>query len=61
MTPAAAVVMAGMGGSSIGVGVGIGIGGGGGRRWLIVVNAMIFLPISDGTFVDADDPLLVRY
>ncbi len=52
--------MAGMEGSSIGVGVGIGIADGGSRRWLIVVNMMIFLPISDGTFVDADDPLLVQ-
>jgi hypothetical protein len=60
LTPAAAVVMAGMEGSSIGVGVGIGIADGGSRRWLIVVNMMIFLPISDGTFVDADDPLLVQ-
>jgi len=53
-----------MGGSSNGVGVGVGgdgIGGGGGRRWLIVVNATIFLPISESMFVDANDLLLARY
>jgi hypothetical protein len=45
----------------VGVGVGVGGGGGGGRRRSIVVNATIFLPISEGTFVDANDPLLTRY
>ena len=46
---------------SVGGGGGDGAGGGSGRPWLIVVNAMIFLPISEGTFVDADDPLLLQY
>ena len=66
----------GEGGSNVGVGVGIdvvggggdGTGGGGGngtgggddhRR--LIVKATIFLPISEGTFVDTDDPLLARY
>ncbi len=65
--------MAGMWGSSIGVGVGVGVvvgcgggdgaggGVGGGRHRSIIVNAKIFLPISEGTFVDANGPLLTQY
>ncbi len=62
----------GEGGSNVGVGVGIDVVGGGGdgtgdgtgggddhRR--SIVKATIFLPISEGTFVDTDDPLLARY
>jgi hypothetical protein len=55
------------GGSSVGVGVGVvgrgskSTGGGGSRHWSIVVNATILLPISEGTFVGADNPLLARY
>jgi hypothetical protein len=55
----------GRGGSGVGVGGDEGggddAGGGGDRRLTIVVNATIFLPISEGAFVDADDPLLARY
>jgi hypothetical protein len=35
-------------------GGGNGTGNGDGRCWSIVVNMTIFLPISEGTFVDAD-------
>ena len=61
------VATAGKGGRSVGDGVGIGGRGsngadnGGGSHRSIVVNATIFLPVSEGTFVDADYPLLVRY
>ncbi len=58
MTPTVVVAMAGMGGSSVGVGVGVGVGVCDGRRWLIVVNTTIFLPISEGEFINADNPLL---
>jgi hypothetical protein len=51
LTPAAAVAMGGVDGGA----------GGGGRCRSIIVNATIFLPISGGTFVDADDPLLTWY
>jgi hypothetical protein len=67
LTPAAAVAAAGMGGSSVGAGVGGsgrgggGSGDGGGHRQSIVINATIFLPISESTFVDANNPLLARY
>ena len=53
--------MAGMGGSSVGVGVGVGVGICDGHRWLIVVNATIFLPISEDAFVNADNLLLAWY
>ena len=52
------------GGGGVGVGIGVvggsgnGTGDGDGRCWSIVVNTTIFLPISEGTFVDADDLLL---
>ena len=49
--------MVGMGGSNNSVGD----GGRGGRRWSIVVNATLFLPISESMFADANDPLLARY
>ncbi|KAL3827349.1 hypothetical protein ACHAXA_003083 [Cyclostephanos tholiformis] len=35
--------------------------GGGGRYLRLIVNSTILLPISEGIFVDADDPLLERY
>ena len=31
------------------------------KRYRSIVNATIFLPISESVFVDADDPFLVRY
>ena len=46
-------VLAGGGGGSA--------GGGDGRCRSIVVNGTIFLPISKGTFVNANNPLLMRY
>ena len=65
-----AVSIAGRGGSSIGVSVGGSNGGmvgdgassrGSLRQLIVVNNAMIFLRISDGTFVEAGNPLLARY
>ena len=58
--------MAGKGGSvDVDGGSSAGAGGGGegrgGRRWSIIVYSMIFLPILEGTFFDADNPLLARY
>ncbi len=48
------------GGSSVGVAGGSSDGacGGVGRRWFIVVNATIFLLISEGMFVDSNNPIL---
>ena len=59
-TPAAVGGDGGGGGSSVDVGVGgrNGAGGGGGRHRLIIVNAMIFLPISEGVFLGVNNPLL---
>jgi len=55
----------GRGRNSVGVGVGgrgsYGAGDEGGRRWSIIVNATIFPPISEGTFIDTKDPLPARY
>ena len=57
---------AGKEGSGVGVSVGDGGGNsspgdGGGRRQWIMINATIFLPISEGAFVDDNGPLLARY
>ena len=33
----------------------------GGHCWTIVINLTIFLPITDGAFVDTNDPFLTWY